>query len=125
MSKLNERFPTRTLAAIVVAALTLPVLGASAAHADTGMESGQVQLSWSSVVKYRNLDPADSRHRQILLKRVESEARKLCNGGMVRSDRRACEKALLAKSMQTASEPVRNALALAQAERNGVAQAMR
>jgi UrcA family protein len=125
-ARLNEHFLPRTLAAVLMAAFALPTLGASTAHA----ENGEVRLSWLSVVEYRNLDPADSRHRRILLERVEAEAHKLCNGelaggDMVKSDRRACEKALVAKSMTSASEPVRKALALAQAERNGVAQAMR
>jgi UrcA family protein len=120
-AKLNERVLPR----ILVAALALPVLGASAAHADYRTESGEVRLTWLNVVQYRNLDTADARHRQILLDRVEAEAHKLCDGDMVRSDRRACKASLVAKAMNSVSEPVRGALALAQAERNSVAQAMR
>jgi UrcA family protein len=113
----------RTALAVVLAAMAVSALAGSA-QADT-RQSGKVRLSWNVEARYSGVDLDRPIGRAALLRGVEKAAHKLCDGDMVRSDRRACEQNVVATFMKNASEPERTALALAQDERNTVAQAMR
>jgi UrcA family protein len=113
----------RTALAVVLAALALPALAAPAA-ADTP-KSGKVRMGWNIEARYSGVDLDRPVGRAALLAGVEKAAHKLCDGDMVRSDRRACEQNVVAIFMKNASETERTALTLAQDERNTVAQAMR
>ncbi|HEV7690519.1 MAG TPA: UrcA family protein [Hyphomonadaceae bacterium] len=113
----------RTALAVVLAALALPALAGSAA-ADTP-QRGKVRLGWNIKARYSAVDLERPVGRAALLAGVEKAAHKLCDGAMVRSDRRACEQHVVATIMTNASETERTALSLAQLERNTVAQAMR
>jgi UrcA family protein len=112
-----------------VGVVALPVLAASA-HADSGPESGGVQLTKDKAIRFRNLDLDKPKTRAALLVKIEEEVRKICKETSAEADRPACETDMVAASVGGAAEPIRRALTLAQserelAERTGVAQAMR
>ena len=124
-AKLIASILPRTVVTILFAALALPVLGASTAHAEAGPQTGKVYLTHDTVVRYRNVDFDSGPDRQALLAKVEKEARKFCDGYMVKVDRRDCENRLVINAMKTAPDGLQRAIALALVERKGVAQAMR
>jgi UrcA family protein len=128
-TKLTTSILPRVFALAVLGVVALPAF-AMPAHAESGPESGGVQLTKDKAIRFRNLDLDKPKTRAALLAKVEEEVRKICKETSAEADRAACETGMVASSLSNAAEPVRKALTLAQserelAERTGVAQAMR